>query len=312
MAANEVEYMGIVVDLDVSGSDKITNAAKEISKILLKNGEDADTAKQELGNFFDLINHKLVSMGKSPIMKDHIKMLIQASLKTAKQELDKAQAELDKALKGENKPESELAKRRGMFADFTESRMGKAVIALKSLNAAFSESRGVLKFADGIEKVNQRLLLMSYSSGIGISSLKDLGAAAKAFGGSAESIASAEERRLEQISRAKRGEGFGYLQEAHWKYGFNIDLGWDANRTREEAIRYARANLDQSDWLAFAKSIDPAMAKPMLAAMGLSDEEFAKWEKWQEALQQYGNLETAGERRQARMGKNGAVAYRME
>lgn len=181
---------------------------------------------------------------------------------------------------------------------YTQTPFGKFILGIKSINTAFAESKAVWSYVEGIEKVNQKLLLLHYSSSIGISSLKGLGAAASVFGGSAETVASAEERLQMQIAKARRGEGFGFLQEAYWKHGFQVDLGWNAEQLKAAAIRHARTISDPADRLAFSHLINPANPREISGPASLSDAQFARWEKVNEYAKSLKNLLSAdGENR---------------
>ena len=159
---------------------------------------------------------------------------------------------------------------------FRNTNLGRAYTAFQGLNLAFAQVKSVWKYGEAIASVNQRLLQLSFSSGIGISSLKATGAAAEAVGGSAQSIAQAEERLQNQLAAAKRGQGFGFLQEAFWKYGFNINLGWSAEELRMNAIRHMRT-LDPKDQPSFAALVDPANKKMMMTLARASEDIFQQW-----------------------------------
>lgn len=289
--ANTVEHMGITVSLDVDGADDLQKALDKIAEKSLKSGDSASQAALKVKAFFDEYQRGLQRLGKTEISSSKEARMIETAVKGVSKLLNIGGGSYGTNLDKAHNPNFQ---RNAVFGAFTTSNFGRALIAVKSLNLAFSEAHGIWRFAEGIEKVNQRLLLMHYTSGIGVSSLKDLGAAAKAFGGSAEGIASAEERRQRQLAKARRGEGFGYLQEANWKYGFNINLGADATQTRNEAIMHARSSLAPEEFLSFFELIDPANAKWMSAVAKMDDKMFSKWQALQSRMEGYGQLGTTG------------------
>ena len=184
MAANTVDYMGITVDLDVVGADQIQAGVDKVTEHFLRLGEKSDQVKARLQQVFTLINANLNSRGLGSIAGDRINSMIDKSIKGVQKFID-----LEKKRRNQNnnpnRNQNPNYQRNAIFGEFTQSRIGKAIIGIRALNLAFSETRGLWKFVEGIEKVNQRLLLLHYSSGIGVASLKDLGAAASIFGGSA-------------------------------------------------------------------------------------------------------------------------------
>lgn len=298
-----------VLDLDVKlhGVDSLESFSAMLKKFVgdaFAAGKKANEIQDAVKRIFNSWKGLQTALGKTPTVRlgDIIKP----------EEIEKIRTSLEKASQNVKLPLNPNTLKNLPYAAFNESFFGKALIGVRALNTAFSEVKGLYNFVSGIEKANQRLLLLHYSSGVGVSSLKDLGAAAEAFGGSAASIASAQERLALQIAKARRGEGFGFLQEAFWKYGFQVDLNWDATQMRNAAIEHLRTISDEADAIAFAKLIDPANAQQMLATRKMDPELYAKWQELQKYVEMQGALSSTDGQNRAEGAKRATQEFNME
>lgn len=136
--------------------------------------------------------------------------------------------------------------------------------ALKGFTEAFSNVKGIWSFAEGISKINSHLYQLQLTSGMGADALSSLGAAATAFGGSADTVAAGQERFNMQIERMKRGGGMGHFGEVAYKYGFMTDFNADYQTNTRRAVEHAANMGSDSERRAFLNALDPSRAKELM------------------------------------------------
>ena len=164
-------------------------------------------------------------------------------------------------LAGISNPFAFFSQKSGIHLQQLINNISKANPKLMGLGIAFQTFKGAWDFADSIAKINTNLLHLGYTSTLGAQKLADLGSAVAAFGGSAASVASGNQKFLQQIEDLKRGGGLGYLGELAYKYGFSADLTGDWESNTKKAIAHARQMLasgDKGGAMAFLRKFDEA------------------------------------------------------
>jgi len=144
------------------------------------------------------------------------------------------------------------------------SLLKKVGVAWGQVYVAMKPVRVMYRWVDGVAQLNMQLRMLHYSSGMAIASLKAYGNVASLYGGSANSVASYNERHQVQLARARRGLGLGHFQEAAWQFGFRFDANEDPNARFRRAIEHMR-KLSPTDQLAFAKLEAPGREKELMA-----------------------------------------------
>ena len=204
-------------------------------------------------------------------------------------------------LSGIANPFAFLSPQSGVQVQRLLSNVSRVVPSMMGLTLAFQAAKGAWDFADAIAELNTKILQLGYTSGLGAQKLTDLGAAVTAFGGSAEKVASGNERFIMQIEKMKRGGGLGYLGDVAYKYGFSVDMNANWEQNNKAAIDYARQMIAQGDKtgaMAFLKDWDSDNYTSNLMKASMSKERIAANESFYQSYNELGDAQLITEETQ--------------
>ena len=204
-------------------------------------------------------------------------------------------------LSGIANPFSFISPKSGIQVQTLLNNIGRVIPQVQGLGVAFQAAKGAWDFADAIAELNTKILQLGYTSGLGAQKITDLGAAVAAFGGSAEKIASGNERFIMQIEKMKRGGGLGYLGDVAYKYGFSVDMNANWEQNNKAAIDYARqmmASGDKNGAMAFLKEWDSANYTSNMMKASMSKEHVAANDAFYQSYNDLGDAEKVTEETQ--------------
>lgn len=221
-------------------------------------------------------------------------------LRKYREEKQAAAAMRDQFAKGMNlaNPFAFITPKAGVNLTNLFNRIGQAAPQLQFLGQSFSAARSAWNFAEAVGELGAKILRLGETSGMSAQRLTDLGAAVSAFGGSAASVASGNERFIKQIEALKRGGGLGYLGDLAYKYGFQFDINsnWEAN-TRK-AIEHARKMLasgDEGGAMMFLREFDSSNYSSNIMKARRSAKEVDDYEGYFKSFDNLGDQQAAAQ-----------------
>ena len=166
------------------------------------------------------------------------------------------------------------------------NQFAKLQLALFGLKNVLRVPTGLIRFTEQLAKMNVELRTMAFNTNMAVGSLMSMGGALSPFGGSAKDVANSSKRYQIQMERARQGQGFGYLADNAWKYGFGFNFG-ESYEDRYKRLIDRMANMSASKRLAFASDEGLSQAETSAAIYYASHGGSEAYSQRQETLKQY-------------------------
>lgn len=299
----EVEKFLVQLDLDIHGVDgveAITKRLADVEKVGTLAGKSIEFIRQAQERllqkrFSDPAGARGLNQAGNAYLDEYLRKQEAARKRDEESQANaqyrqfrQQQVHMQK-MAGIANPFAFITAKSGIKVQTLFNNVAKVAPQIQSLGLAFSTIKGVWDFAESIGELNKQLLHLGYTSGLGAQKLGDLGSAVAAFGGSAESIASGNEKFVRQIERMKRGGGLGYLGEVAYKYGFSVDMSADWETNNNAAIAFARTMTNVNERIAFLKDWDSANFTANMMKASMSAEQVGEIDAFHKGYDELGD-----------------------